>query len=193
MRTIDADIQAMLADGRVVKRDAILFDLPEGLFGFWGGGGTFSWNGIDFVGSGEIIRLDPVDFDSAGSPTEISCKLSAIPDSELTPDVIGEIWTYKFAHRPVTLYQIYFNPDTRALVSDPLPFWRGYIGQVEEIDQPGGEFSLSATFISRALDNRRTGHRRRSNEDQFLLQDGDLFFEHAVNDPIQPIVWGREG
>lgn len=195
MRTLETATETLIDGGRFVRRDAILFDFAEGQFGFWWGEGEFSWNGHVFVGAGSLLKVDPVNVGSDGSPIELNVTLTAIPNTDLTPDVLGSIETYTYHQRAVLLYRFYFDPDTGAMVGTaPVVLFRGYLDQIAHEDRPDGEFSLVAKLVSKSIDYRRRGHLKRGNESQKRLNGGadDLFFEHAAEAGTVSVEWGPQ-
>lgn len=194
MRDIETAVENQITSGRFGRRDAILFDFAEGAYGFWWGEGEFTWNSITFVGAGQLLELDTIGIGSDGSPTEIKVRLTAIPNSELTPDVLGSIETYTYHLRPVLLYRFYFDPDTGAMAGTaPVVLFRGYLDRIERKDDPDGAYALEATLVSKSVDYRKAGQRQRGNEQQKLLNGGstDLFFEHASTAGTQTVQWGE--
>jgi hypothetical protein len=192
MRTIETESKTLLAGGRFIERDAILFDFLEGTYGFWWGEGPFSWNGITFTGAGRL--LDIPDISGGGEmPTEIDVTLSAIPDSGLTPDVLGTIEDYTYHLRPVVLYRFLFSPSTGAMVGTvPIVLFRGQVDQIAQVDDPDGRFTLLAKLVSRAVDYRKTGYLKRGNETQALIAgETDLGFEHAARAAQERAQWGQ--
>lgn len=195
MQTLETATSDVISDGRFGRRDAILFDLGEGQYGFWWGAGNFPWNGITFVGAGRLLDVGNVKYASDGSPTQLTVTLSAIADTDLTPDVLGSIESYTYHLRPVLLYRFYFHPLTGAMTGTaPVIRFRGYIDQILHEDQPGGAYSLKATLYSKTVDYRAAGYLRRGVESQKLLNGGstDLFFEHAAHAATATAKWGTE-
>lgn len=194
MRDLEPQTAALLAGGRFIQRDAILFDFAEGTYAFWWGRGSFAWNGITFRGAGKLLKVSSI---RAGDdmPPEIEISLSAIPDSEITPDVLGTIEEYTYHLRPALLYRFYFHPVTGAMVgTTPDVFFRGQVDQISHVDEPGGPYQLVARLVSRTVDLRKAGQLKRGIETQRLINGGDtdLFFEHATTTATQTAKWGAE-
>ena len=78
MRTYDPDIEAQLDAGRIDRRDAVLFVLDEGAFGFVSGVvGTLPWNSVDYVGSGSLLGIEMGESDMAQTNSGIEVTLSS--------------------------------------------------------------------------------------------------------------------
>jgi hypothetical protein len=192
MRTIETDTKALIAGGRFLERDAILFDFAEGTYGFWWGEGPFTWNGITFTGAGRLLEIS--DITGGGDmPTEVDVTLNAIPDSDLSPDVLGSIEDYTYHLRPVVLYRFFFSPVTGAMVGTlPIVLFRGQVDQIVQQDDADGKFALVAKLVSRAVDYRKTGYLKRGNETQALIAgEEDLGFEHAAKAAQERAQWGQ--
>lgn len=192
MRDLDGATQALLDRGRIIRRDAILFDFAEGTYGFWWGEGRLVWNGLTFVGAGKLLEVDNI---SAGGdmPPELTVTLSAVPNSELSPDVLAAIEDYTYHLRPAVLYRFYFDPDTGGMIGAlPDVLFRGQVDQIIQEDNPGGEFQLVATLVGRTVDLRKAGQLKRGLETQKRINGGapDLFFEHVATTSTVVAKWG---
>lgn len=192
MRDMDPDIKARLVEGRYLQRDAVLFDFAEGVYGFWWGEGPITWNGITFVGAGRLLEIAPIQF-GGDMPAELSVKLSAIPDAGLTPDVLGTVEEYTYHLRPALAMRFYFHPDTGAMVgSAPEVLFRGQVDQISHIDEPGGPYQLEMRLVSRSVDYRKSGGKRRGTEVQSRIAGAvDLGYEHAATTPVSQVSWGQ--
>lgn len=194
MREMETEVQEQIATGRFARRDAILFDFSEGLFGFWWGEGDFTWNGTTFVGAGQLLSLDTISAGSDGNPIELKVGLSAIPNTDLTPDVLAEIESYTYHLRPALVYRFYFDPDTGAMVGTaPVVLFRGAVDQIEHVDELEGGFMLEATLVSKGAEFRKAGYLKYGVESQKLLNgdETDLFFEHAAQASTVTVEWGE--
>lgn len=192
MRTYDASTLASLDAGRWSDRGMVLFDMEEGLFGFWTGIGDFEYGGVTYKGVGRLISMSAIESGSDGAPKIINATMSAEPNAGLTPDVLGEIWNYNWSQRPVIISTAYLDPDTNALQSVERDF-SGYFDHLEEVDEPSADFTLEAVFESKARDHRKKGARRRSDADQTALAGvTDKFYEHAGLAGSTKILWGPQ-
>ena len=192
MRELDPDIKAAHASGRWLRRDAILFSFAEGDYGFWWGEGPYSWNGITFVGAGRLLEIPSIQ--SGGDmPEDLTVKLNAIPDAGLTPDVLGTVEEYTYHLRPVSIFRFYFSPVTGVMVgAAPEVLFRGELDQIKHSDEPDGPYQLAAQLVSRSVDFRKRGGKRRGTEIQSRIAGTiDLGFEHAAKTPVSQVSWGQ--
>lgn len=190
MRSFDASTLAMLESGRAASRALLLFDFPSGLHGFWDGMGLLSYGGVDYIGAGQLISVDQVSLNGELSGSPLAIKLTAVPNSDLTPDTLASIEAEQYHQRSVTLSRAYIDPDTRAAISVERVF-RGYVDQITHDYTIGGESVLTCAVESRARDNTRRGWRTRSDLDQKRIAANDGGMRHAAVSGNQDIYWGK--
>lgn len=191
MKSFDASTISLLASGRIVKRDMILFELPvAGLFGFWTGIGTFTYQSITYVGAGRLIEISPIggQLDLAASPVTVT--LSSVPNSGLTPDLVASIEDYQWHQAPVVISRAYFNPSTKALVSVER-MYRGYVDRIEHDRQVGAEHTITAFLESKARDHLKRGYRMAGDSDQRRVDPTDAGLSGVATAAVHTIQWGR--
>ncbi|WP_454914978.1 DUF2163 domain-containing protein [Xanthobacter sediminis] len=190
MRSFDADTLDLFDAGRVATRALIEFQFGTGTYGFWDGQGEMTYAGLTYVGAGSLIKIEDIDHVSDLSSAAITFRLTAVPNSDLTPDVLASIESESYHGRPVILRRAYIHPDSRALVSVER-IWRGYVDQVSHSYTIGGEAVLEVSCESRARDNTRRGYRTYADTDQRRIDADDGSFRHAATASKQTIYWGR--
>ena len=190
MHTIDPTILANIAKGAYANTLLLLFDLPEGMFGFWGGYGPLTVNGITYVGAGSLIEISPLNLGTDLAASPITVRLRAVPETELTPDVLATIDDYAYKNRPAHLTLAYFDRVTGAIVT-AIQWWQGFIDLIEHEQTVGAEYALVAHLEPQSLDHSRLGYRMRSDTDQRLIDPADRFFEHAAMTASLNLPYGR--
>jgi len=120
----------------------------------------------------------------------IVVRLTSIPNSELTPDVLGSIFGYNWHQAPAVLYQAYFNPITRALIMVER-LTRRRIDTIEMEETAGGQAQLIATLQPINFDNPGRGFMVYGDGHQRLIDNTDGFFSFAATAGEQNIAWGR--
>ncbi|MFG1205559.1 DUF2163 domain-containing protein [Xanthobacter flavus] len=190
MRSFDSTTLALLDSGRVVTRGLLLFDFPSGLWGFWDDLGPLVYSGVTYKGSGQLITVDEIGFSGDLSSNSINLTLTAIPDTDLSPDVLATIEAEQYHQRPVTLSRAYINPDTRAVVSVQRVY-RGYVDQMVHDYTEDGQATLTCIVQGRGRDNTRRGWRTRSDADQKRIAASDGGMRHAATSGTQDIYWGK--
>ena len=190
MKNFDPATLAALGERAASMRLLLRFDLPEGTFGFWTGIEPFVHEGVTYVGAGSLITLD--DMAAAVDPATqpLTLRLTSIPNTELTPDVLGSIFSYDWHQAPATLYQAYFNPQTGATIMVERVM-RRRIDTIEMVEAVGGDAQLVATLQPINLDNPGRGFMLYGDGDQRLIESADGFFAFAATAGEQQIDWGR--
>lgn len=174
--TFPTRLQEVLDEGRAVIRSLMKIECGTGTYGFWNGNADLVWNSLTYWPSTLISVSEPV-YGLGTAASTFTIELVAQRDSGLTPDKLLLIENEDYKGRPVTVYDAYFAPDTRALLHvEPMTY--GYADTVDHVTD-GGEAKLVGNIISGALDNHRDGYRSASHEDQQLVSPGDKFFEFA--------------
>lgn len=179
MKSIDVATQAQISAWAQVRLGMILFDLGSGLYGFWEGIGPLSWNSITFKGNGSLIEVDFGDETSGNTAEQFTCTLWENREAGLTPDVLGTFFGETYHYRPVTVYEAWFDPDTRALAGNPIPFRRGVISNVVLAEDDNGRSYLRGTCLTRSINHTRRGWAKACDAEQRLISANDRFFDVA--------------
>ncbi|MEF2073478.1 DUF2163 domain-containing protein [Consotaella aegiceratis] len=188
MRTLPETVLAKLDAGGIAIRGTILFQFGTGTYPFWNGTQPLTYEGVTYLPGGILeVAAIPGSWGMDAEGLEIS--LAAAPEDGLTPEVLATIEAEDYHQRPVTISDLYIDPETRQILFRE-PVYRGTVDVIEHQDGPDAK--LVVRCESRALDNQREGYRTRSNADQQLIHAGDLFFEHAEVAGKQDYYWGRE-
>lgn len=192
MRSLPSGTLASLQSSEIKHRGMILFDFPSGQYGLWEGSSVFTHDGIDYQPGGQLLEIDDMSFSSGLAAQGLTVRLSAVPNSNLTPDVLATIEDEQYIGRPVTIYSAYFDPNGALLSVERV--WRGYVDQMRHEFSPqpnGGSMALVCQIESKNLDNQKRGHRMRGSADQARISAGDKFFDHVAVIAQQEINWGR--
>jgi hypothetical protein len=200
VRVISTALKTRLDAGRIIKSDLVLFDFPSGLWGFFYGSGTFTYNSVTYIGAGAMFEIDAIGGVSDGSAVQLDIKLNANAAKGLTMTVLATIEQEIYAGRPVTISRGYFDADTYELISVEV-IYRGYIDTIEHVESDGegqlgaqnpGEGYIVAHVESRSLDLGRSGWRRRSDSDQRSLAANDGSLRYLQASATAEIFWGRK-
>jgi hypothetical protein len=190
MRAVTPATQAALDAGSIIERELILFDFVEGLFGYWSGIGPFTYNGVVYQGAGTLIEVDTIKQGSNLEAEGLSVKLTEVPNSDLTPDVLATVESYTYHQRPVQLMSAFFDATTYALLSVELIF-SGYIDQVVHDNNVEGNAYVEGRLESRFRDHQRRGYRVRSDADQKRIAAIDSGLRHVGVVATETILFGR--
>jgi hypothetical protein len=113
------------------------------------------------------------------------------PDNGVTPTEILNFEAYDYLDRPVTVMDLHVNPDTGAVLGDPVPLARGYVTVVRHEDDPERGYIMILECESRGLDYNRTNGRMNSDQDQRRVNATDAFFSNASTTGTVEVKWGR--
>lgn len=191
MQPIDPSVLDQISKGAYVSTHLLTFDLVEGIFGFWGGYGSITVNGINYVGAGSIIEVSQLNLGSDLAASPLTVRLRAVPETDLTPDILATIDNYGYKNRPAHLLLAYFDPVAGSIVT-AIQWWQGYIDTIEHQQTVGSDYVLVANLEPLSLDHARIGYRTRSDADQKLIDPADRFFEHAAITAMQNLPYGRK-
>lgn len=191
MRAFDSSALATLDAGRIATRGLLRFDLGSGSYGFWNGLGNIVYQSLTYVGAGRLISIDKIDATLDFSISPIVVRLSSVPESALTPDVLATIYAEDWHQKPAILSRAYFNPDTRALLSVERVS-RRVIDRIEDESTVGGAAMLVAYLEPVTFDNPKRGFARFGDADQRLIDASDGFFAFAATAGSEQILWGRD-
>ena len=195
-RSFNAATQAQLDAGRIVDRRLALLDLvdkgtlAQALYGFHSGVGPFTYNGVTYQGAGSLLEVEGVRQTSDLSAVQVVGRLTGIPNSLLTPDVLASIENYYYHQRPATLAVAYFHPDTFALLSVEVDY-RGYVDRIVQKETDGGAAVLEVYLESRFRDHQKSGYRVRSDADQRRIDPTDDGLRHVTKASSEQIIFGR--
>ncbi len=171
-----SELEDLLEEGRVVIRSLVRIELGDGPFGFWNGIGTLTWDGTDFL-QNHLISVDEPLFTTGTAANEFSIEMPESADFGITPDKLAEIESLDYKNKPITIYDAYFDPDTRELLHVE-PMLYGFVDTVDHVFEQD-QWKLRGNLESGAVDNHRDGYRAANHEDQQLVLAGDTIFEYA--------------
>lgn len=181
MQAIDSAIQAALDAGILIKRGMIVFEFGSGIYAFWDGSAPLVWNAITFNPHNSLLDVSPVNQSGNLASSALTVTLRAVPAAGLTPDVLSTIEDEDYKNRPVTIYNGFFDAQTRTLLGGaPVVIWEGEVDTITH-RQARGDYHLVTSLESRSRDYTRKGARLRGNKDQQNLFAGDGFLKHADN------------
>jgi hypothetical protein len=175
MKVFSPTALAALASGSIIKRRFILFDFPSGFYGFWDGAGSIVPTGPTveapaagktFLAGGSVIEIKRGPIGTNGAAPEASLRLRAVPNTDLTPDVlVSLLQDGEYHRRPVYLFLGLFAEDGE-IVEIALRD-RGFIDSVPYFEDPAaGTAWLEGKMESRLIDWNRGGAHDRNDESQ---------------------------
>jgi hypothetical protein len=175
--TLPSTVTDLLDEGRAAVRGLVKFEFTTGTYGAWNGTGVLTYAGLDYHPN-SLISVEDVPMGLGSDAVPLTIEMPESADFGITPDVLAGIETVGYKGAPVTIYDAYFEPDTRELLHVEA-LYSGYIDYIDHSNDGEG-FKLVGHIETSALDNHRDGYRSASNADQQLVSAGDKFFEHAA-------------
>lgn len=196
MRVFDPDIQAQLDAGLISYRDAVLFVLDEGSFGFFSGGrGTISVGLLDFVGSGSLIEfnLPAENTDVSNSPIEVSLSSHYEVDGVITQifdeGVLSSIEDSNWFRRPAIIYEIWLDQDNEVI--DLVQRARREIHQIIHKEDPKRGYTITGVLETPTVFQTYVERKRRNSDLQALIDATDEGLEFVATVRTEKIWWGR--
>lgn len=203
MRTLHEDVEAALAENRLVARD-FLNVWPrnrstgeEVQKGYWSGVGTISAPVLNpltgssqtrsFRGVGTLIEIGNIPLVSNVTVQRVPIKLSHIDT-----DVMGALRTYDLRQARVQIFRGLFDLDTRALKQTALPRFVGFVdGAPLETPSENEEGSFVLECVSHTQEMTRASTETRSDESQKRRSSSDNFYQDTATVGERELFWGR--
>jgi hypothetical protein len=189
MRSFTNDALASLQGVEPVRRGMIRFDLASGSYGFWDGAEPYTFEDCVYQPGGQLLQIDAIPGGIGTESQGITVRLSAIANTDLTPDVLATIENEQYIGRRVTIHSMYLSPDGALL--EIVRIYRGYCDKLVHEETDGGEAAIVASIESKSLDNQKRGYRVRSSNDQARINPGDEGLEHVAVASTYEIFWGK--
>lgn len=189
MRSFNAEALASLQGVEPVRRGMIRFDLASGSYGFWDGAEDYTFEDCVYKPGGQLLQIDGIPGGMGTESQGITVRLSAIANTDLTPDVLATIEDEAYIGRRVTIHSMYLSPEGALL--QIVRIYRGYCDKLVHEETDGGEAAIVAYVESKSLDNQKRGYRVRSANDQARIDPADKGLEHVAVASTFEIFWGK--
>lgn len=145
----------------------------------WSGLGTITTLGHSWLGLGELGVINGMESDLALKAQQISLGIVGLPRDALEPGVLEATRSERYQGKPLKIYFGVTNPDTGALLDDPVAVW---VGQADVLGFRRGA-SISCTLTGEHISSRlrlANGARMTTQSHNARLGNTpptDLFFE----------------
>ena len=189
MRSFTSEALASLQGVEPVRRGMIRFDLASGSYGFWDGAEDYEFEDCTYKPGGQLLQIDAIPGGIGTESQGITVRMSAIANSDLTPDVLATIENEAYIGRRVTIHSMYLAPDGTLL--EIVRIYRGYCDRLVHEETDGGEAAIVGSIESKSLDNQKRGYRVRSSNDQARIDANDNGLEHVAVASSYEIYWGK--
>lgn len=195
MLAVDPDIEEQLNTGRIDRRDAVLFMLAEGNFGFFAhGSGTLSWGGYDFVGAGALLSIKkaPDTLEQTKEAFEVSVATRYEVDGETvdvlsTEELIG-IEALTYFRRPALIGKLYINPAGQVI--DFVQERRCEIHAIVHDDDDKKGYSINGILYAAGTLRQNAEGKTRNALFQAQIDATDKCLNHASKTRTQTVYWG---
>jgi hypothetical protein len=182
MKAYSSQLTAALEAGGVTTAGAVKIATTAG-FRVWGGEGTITLDGEDYVGIGDRGLVQDLGSQLGGAEQGLELTLSGV-DS----DVIPIIHAANIRNAPARVWQLLFDLSGANFLG---AFPRG--GRIDSLsieDVPGGKATIRARSESAAKNMGRMTGRQRSDADQRTLNPTDGGMQWATQAPLRSLAWG---
>lgn len=183
MKTIASAAMAAIEAGEAIVSGAveILCDPPVRV---WGGYGTLTLDGDDYIGVGDRGLAQQSAGAIGGFAQGMTLSLSGID-----PAAIELLDSDEIKGAALVLYRLIFASDGKTLL-DAAVFDRGRVDGIESMEKIGAAALISLAIESAARGLGRSGSRQRSDADQRLINATDGYFRAAAYAAEKMLYWG---
>lgn len=187
MRDFPSPVIDALSNRQVVRRMFTRCYMVEETFGFWDDVGTVTVADQDYVGTGKLLQIGNVSVGNDLTINGFTLKLNGI-DAEALTDFYNYTWHLRAIHVDLGI----FDPDTRNLVADLQPWFRGMMMQapLKEKVKAAAELTVQCESAARFLT--KINPSVRSDADQRHRASDDDFFKYVAIAGQNEIYWGKK-
>lgn len=184
-RSLTAPMEAATLSGHIcpILMVEALFD--AGPVRLWSGIGDLSWNGVTWIGGGNLLGIGQVEEASELRATGLDITLSGIPS-----DLLNLALVEPYQDRICNVFLGALDVQTGALLADPHLVFGGRM-DIMQIDDGAETARITISVESRLIDLERPRERRYETADQQIDHPTDQFFRFVPATQDQEIVWGR--
>lgn len=187
-RTLTGPVSTAVAASTVRLAYLVELAFDSGPVRVWTGTGTYDWTatGRTFTGAGTLLEVSPVEESQRVEANGIDITLSGISST-----ILGYALAENYRNRRARVWLALFDPDTSALIADPVSVFAGRMDTMQ-ITDAGETAQVRIACESRLIDLQRARERRFTHEDQQDLYPGDLGLEYVAGLQEREIAWGKE-
>jgi hypothetical protein len=160
-----------------------LFD--SGTVRMWSGYGDLSWNGVTWIGTGNLLGIGTIEEASELRATGVDISLSGIPS-----DLLNIALAEPYQDRECRVYLGAFDSNTGALLGDPYRIFGGRM-DIMQIRDGGDTATITISVESKMIDLERPRERRYEDADQTAFFPNDRFFKFVQSIQDSEVTWGR--
>ncbi len=183
-RGITSSVQSAVDSAQVVTVALVFLDFSSGALRLNSSPYKLTWNGYDWLGTGELGSISAISEEGAPKANGIQLEINGVDTTKLYL-ALNE----HYQGRKCQVYVGILNTSDHSLIADPVLLFDGRMDIMQIVHGEVG--SISVTAESRLADWDRPRIRRYSHDDQVSRYPGDLglsFVEQIVD---KEIIWGR--
>lgn len=184
-RDIAANMLAAIDEAEVILRWVGEFDFSSGFVRVWTGYGDLTWDSKTWLGIGGFGSIGEIQESEEIRANGISVTLSGVVN-ELLPKVLGE----RYHNRSAKIWLMALN--SSGVVADPVRVFTGRM-DTAHVSEGKDTGSITMTLESRMADLRRHKGRRRTDQDQRLIDPDDTGLRYTAGLQNAELFWGRPG
>lgn len=177
----------MLAQVSAASLAPLLFlelDFSGGFLRLFSGVGTIQWNGLSWVGAGNLLAISQAEDATTLVATSMSFMLSGIPSA-----LLATIYGDQSQGRAARLWLACQDLASGQIIADPVLIFAGRMDTIGD-DDDGATAQITLTAESNLADLGRPRTRNYTNQDQLRLFPGDKSLRWVTNLQERPVYWG---
>lgn len=183
-RTLPGALSTAVAQTALAPVILAELDFSSGFVRVWNGVGTMVWNGKDWLGTGALMRLSPIEETREIEAVGLSLALSGVP-SAMVAVAYGDF----SQGRPAKVWLGALDIASGAMVSDPVAIFQGRMDTISDSDD-GAEAVITVTAESNLADLKRLRARFLTDQDQQRIFPGDRSLRYLSSLQERPVYWG---
>lgn len=183
-RTLPGALSTAVAQTALAPVILAELDFSSGFVRVWNGVGTMVWNGKNWLGTGALMRLSPIEETREIEAVGLSLALSGVP-SAMVAVAYGDF----SQGRPAKVWLGALDIASGAMVSDPVAIFQGRMDTISDSDD-GAEAVITVTAESNLADLKRLRARFLTDQDQQRIFPGDRSLRYLSSLQERPVYWG---
>lgn len=182
-RDITNDMATEFSGGGVTPALLGEFNFDSGTIGMWTGIGTITWNGIDFLGGGNLIGVSPIE-----ETQDLEAKGLVVSLNGISSTLVALSLTEELKNRTFRLYLAGVNDQTLAITDEPYRIFSGLMDTIEFTDN-GETANIRLRLENILYIGQRSKIARYTDEEQRKRFPGDKGLEFINRLQDREIVW----
>lgn len=183
-RTIPGGLAAAIAAQAVAPVMFVECDFQSGFVRMWSGFGPLVWNGLTWVGGGELMGISQIEETRSIEATSIGLTLSGVPSA-----MVSVAYNDFSQGRSCKVWLGAMDVTAGTVIVDPIQIFAGRMDTISDQDD-GQTSTISVTAESNLTDLDRLRVRYFTDQDQQRIFGGDRSMRYMSSVQDRPINWG---